>query len=132
MTGLSSTAWRRRRCGCFSRPNSSNIEEDRGSSSGSGNNGTPNDRRSGEERNKRRALPATAVNLLDSAKRAYRRWREGGGWWNNEAALDDDGNNSSVVEELRRTGRGRLLTRPGGLSTWLPIFTYQYCRMGRG
>ncbi len=74
MMGPSSTA----RCGRgrFSHPNGGNAKEDRGSDS---NGGTPDDRGSGEERDDGSALPARAVNPLDSAKRAYRRQPEGGG-----------------------------------------------------
>ena len=99
MTGLSSTAWRGR--GRFSRPDGSNAEEDRGRN---GNNGTPNDRGSREERNDGSALPATAVNPLDSVKHAYRRRLEGGG--GNATAMDDDGNDNGVVKERCRTGGG--------------------------
>ena len=74
MTGPSSTTQRGR--GRFSRPNCGNIKEDRGSD---GYNGTPNNRGSEEERNDRSALPATAVNPLDSTKHVYRCWLEGGG-----------------------------------------------------
>ena len=60
----------------FSRPVDGDAEEDRVSD---GNNGTPDNRGSGEERDNESALPATAVNLLDPAKHAYRRQLEGGG-----------------------------------------------------
>ncbi len=73
MTGPSSTVRRRR--GRFSPPNGRDVEEDRGSN---GNNGTPDDRGSREERDYGTALPATAVNPLDSVKRMYRRRLEGG------------------------------------------------------
>ncbi len=53
--------------------------EDRGSGGGNSDNGTPNIRGSREERDNGRALPATAVNPLDSATHTYRRWQEGGG-----------------------------------------------------
>jgi hypothetical protein len=74
MTGLSSTARRGR--GRFSRPDGSDAEEDRGRN---GNNRTPDNRGSREECNDGSALPATAVNPLDSVKHAYRRRLEGGG-----------------------------------------------------
>jgi hypothetical protein len=88
MTGLSSTARRRRRCGhgCFSRPDSGNAKEDRGSSSGNGDSGTPNDRGSQEECNNGSVLPVTAVNPL--------------GWWNDVTATDDNSNNRGIVKEL--------------------------------
>ena len=73
MMGPSSTARRGR--GRFSCPNDRDVEEERGSD---GDDGTPDDRGSGEERDYGSALPATAVNLLDSAKRMYRRRLEGG------------------------------------------------------
>ena len=73
MTGPSSTARRGR--GHFSCPDGGDAEEDRGSD---GNNGTPDDRRSGEERDVGSALPATTVNPLVSAKQAYWRRLEGG------------------------------------------------------
>ena len=73
MTGPSSTAWRGRRR--FSRPEDGDAKEDRGSN---GNNGTPDNCRSGEECNNGSVLPATVVKLLDSAKRAYRCGLEGG------------------------------------------------------
>ena len=66
----------RRGHGRFSHPDGGDAEEDKGSD---GNNGTPNDRESGEERDDGSALPATAVNPLDSAKHAYRHQLEGGG-----------------------------------------------------
>ena len=108
MTGPSSTTGRGH--GRFSRPNGGDAKEDRGSD---GNNGTPDNRGSGEERDDGSALPATAVNLLDSAKHMYRRRLEGGGLWNNATATDDDSNNSGVVKERCQMGGG-LLTRPGG------------------
>ena len=74
MTGPSSTVRPGR--GRFSHPDGGNAEEDRGSD---GNNGTPDDRGSREKCDDGSALPATAVNLLDSAKRAYRGRLEGGG-----------------------------------------------------
>ena len=74
MTGPSLTS--RHGLGRFSRPNGGDAEEDRGSD---GNNGTPDDRRSREERDDRSALTAMAVNPLDPAKHAYRRRLEGGG-----------------------------------------------------
>ena len=74
MTGPSSTARRGR--GRFSHPDGGDAEEDRGRNV---NNGTPDDRGSGEERDDGSALPAMAVNPLDSAKHAYRRRLEGGG-----------------------------------------------------
>jgi hypothetical protein len=74
MMGPSLTARRGR--GRFSHPDGSGAEEDRGSE---GDNGTHDDRGSGEERDDGSALPATAVNPLDSAKHAYRRRLEGGG-----------------------------------------------------
>ena len=74
MMGPSSTV--QRGCGRFSRPDGSDAEEDRGSD---GDNGTPDDRGSGEEGDDGSALPATAVNPLDSAKHAYRRRLEGRG-----------------------------------------------------
>ncbi len=74
MTGSSSTTRLGR--GRFSRPDGGDTEEDRGSD---GDNGTPDDRRSGEERDDGSALPATALNPLDSAKHTYRRRLEGGG-----------------------------------------------------
>ena len=79
------------------------AKKDRGSD---GNNGTPDDRGSGEERDGGSALPAMAVNPLDSAKHTYRRQLEGGGWRNNATVTDDDGNDSGVVEERCRTGGG--------------------------
>jgi len=99
MTGSSSTAQRGR--GHFSHLDGGDAEEDRGSDD---NNRTPDDCGSGEERDDGSALPATAVNPLDSAKHAYRRRLEGGGWRNNATATDDDGNDSGVVEERCRTG----------------------------
>ena len=107
MTGPSSTARRGR--GHFSCPDGGDAEEDRGSD---GNNGTPDDRGSGEERDDGSALPATAVNPLDSAKHTYQHRLEGGGWRNNATAMDDDSVDSGVVEDRCRTGGG-LLTRPG-------------------
>ena len=101
MTGPSSTARRGR--GRFSRPDGGDAEEDRGSD---GNNGTPDNRRSGEECDDGSALPATAVNPLDSAKHAYRRRLEGGGWQDIATATDDDGDDSGVVEKRCRTGVG--------------------------
>ena len=77
MTGPSSTVHRGRGCGRFSRPDGGDAREDRGSGGSNGNGGTPNDSGSGEERNDGSTLPATTVNPLDSAKRPYRRWREG-------------------------------------------------------
>ena len=74
MMGPSSTARRGRRL--FSRPNGSDAKEDRGSD---GDNGTPDDRGSREESDDGSALPATAANLLDSAKHTYQRRLEGGG-----------------------------------------------------
>ena len=74
MTEPSLTARRGR--GRFSRLDGSDAKEDRGSD---GINGTPDDRLSGEERDDRSALPATAVNPLDSAKHVYRRRLEGEG-----------------------------------------------------
>ena len=74
MRGPSSTVRRGR--GRFSCPNGGDVKEDRGSD---GDDGTPDDRGSGEERDYGSALPAPAVNPLDSAKRAYRCWVEGGG-----------------------------------------------------
>ena len=74
MTGPSLTARRGR--GRFFCPNGGDVEEDRGSD---GDDGTPDNRGSGEERDYGSALPATAVNLLDSAKHMYRRQLEGGG-----------------------------------------------------
>jgi hypothetical protein len=127
MTGPSSTARRGRRR--FSRPDGGNAEEDRGSD---GDNGTPDDRGSGEERDDGSALPATAVNPLDSAKHAYRRWLEGGEWRNNATATDDDGDDSGIVEEVCRTGGWRSLTRPGGRSTQPPVVAYRHCRTGSG
>ena len=100
--GPSSTA----RCGCgrFSCPGGGgDADEDRGSD---GDNGTPDDCGSGEERDNGSALPATAVNPLDSAKHAYRHRLEGGGWRNNATAMDDDGDDSSVIEKRCRTGGG--------------------------
>ncbi len=47
-------------------------------------------------------------------------WK-GGGWRNDAMGTDDDGNNSGVIKERSQTGRGKLLTRPGGRSTWLPV-----------
>jgi len=74
----------RRGRGRFSCPDGSDAEEDRGSDAeedrgSDGDNGTPDDRGSGEERDDGSALPATAVNPLDSAKNMYRRRLEGGG-----------------------------------------------------
>ncbi len=89
--------------GRFSRPDGGDAKEDRGSD---GNNGTPDNCGSREERDDGSALPATAVNLLDSAKHAYRRRLEGGGWRNNTTATDDNGKESGVVEERCRTGGG--------------------------
>ncbi len=119
MLGPSSTAWRGR--GRFSLPDGGDAEEDRGSG---GNNGTPDDRGSGEERDDGSALPATAVNPLNSAKHAYRCRLEGGGWRNNATATDDDGDDSGVVKERCRIGGGRSLTRPGGRSTRPPVVAY--------
>ena len=99
MTGLSSTARRGR--GRFSRPDGGDAEEDRGSD---GNNGTPDNRRSGEECDDGSALTAMAVNLLDSAKHTYRRRLEGEGWRDNATATNDNGDDSGVVEEQCRTG----------------------------
>ena len=133
MTGPSSTM--RRGHGRFSCPYGSDTEEDRGSDGGNGskgNNGTPDNCRNGEERNNRSALPATAVNPLDSAKRVYPRQREEGGWRNDVMATNDDGNNSGNVEEWRWTGEGRLLTRPRGQSTRPPVIAYQHCCTGSG
>ena len=62
--------------GRFSHPNRGDTEEDKGRD---GNNGTPDDRRSGEERDDGSALHATALNSLDSATHAYQRRLEGGG-----------------------------------------------------
>ena len=94
MTGPSFTARRGR--GRFSPPDGGDAEEDRGSD---GNTGTPDDRGSGEECDDGSALPAMAVNQLDSAKHAYRHRLEEGGWWNNATAMDDDGDNSGVIKE---------------------------------
>jgi hypothetical protein len=103
MTGPSLTAWRRHGHGRFSCPDSNNAKENRGSDSGNGDNGTPNNRRIGEECDNGSVLSATAVNLLDSTKRAYQcRWE--GGWQNNGAAADNDGNDGSVVKERHRCG----------------------------
>ena len=74
MTGPSSTARQGR--GHFSCPDGGDAAENRGSD---GNNGTPDDRGSGEKGDKGSALPATAVNPLDSAKHAYQHRLEGGG-----------------------------------------------------
>ena len=115
--------------GRFSRPDGGDAEEDRGSD---GNNGTPDDRGSGEERDDGSAPPATAVNPLDSAKHAFWRQLEGEGWRNNATATDDDGNDSGVVEERYRTGEGRSLTRPGGRSTRPPVVAYRHRRTGSG
>ena len=104
MTGLTSTARRGR--GGFSRSDGGNTKEDRGSGGGGGNDRTPNDHASGEERNDGSALPAPAVNPLDSAKHGFWRRREGGEWWNDAMATNDGGNDSGVVEERRRTGGG--------------------------
>ena len=92
MMGPSLTA--RRGCRRFSRPDGGNAEEDRGSDS---DNGTPDDRWSREERDDGSALPATAVNPLDSTKHAYRRRLEGRGWWNNATMMDDDGDDSGIA-----------------------------------
>ena len=127
MTGPSLTAWPGR--GRFSCPNGGNAEEDRGSN---GDDKTPDNRGREEECDNRSALPTTAVNLLDSVKRAYWRRLEGGQWRNDATATDDDGNNSGVVEERRWMGGGRSLMRPGGRSTWPPVVAYQYCRTGSG
>ena len=51
---------------------------------------------------------------------------------NDATATDDDGNDGGVIEEWRRTGGRRLLTRPGGQSTWLPVVACQYPCMGSG
>ena len=59
----------------FSCPNGGDVEEDRGSD---GDDGTPDYSGSREERNYGSTLPATVVNPLDSAKRAYWRRLEGG------------------------------------------------------
>ena len=60
-----------------------------------GDDGTPDDRGSGEECDDGSTLPATAVNLLDSAKRTNQRRSEGGGGWRNNATeMDDNGNDS--------------------------------------
>jgi len=101
MTGSSSTAQRGR--GHFSHLDGGDAEEDRGSDD---NNRTPDDCGSGEERDDGSALPATAVNPLDSAKHAYRRRLEGGGWQNNATAADDNGDDSGVIKEWCRTGGG--------------------------
>ena len=81
MMGQSSTAQRGwgHGHGHFFCPDGGDVEEDRGSGSGDGKDGTPDDRGSGEECNNRSALPAMVVNPLDSMKRAYRHRREGGG-----------------------------------------------------
>ena len=92
MTGPSLTTRRGR--GRLSCPDGGDAEEDRGSD---GDNGTPDNCGSGEERDDGSALPAMAVNPLDSAKHAYRCLLERGWWWNNATAMDDDGNDSSVV-----------------------------------
>jgi hypothetical protein len=127
MMGPSLTARRGR--GHFSLPDGGDAEEDRGSD---GNNGTPNDRGSGEKCNDGSALPATAVNPLDFAKHAYRRRMEGRGWRNNAMATDDDGDDSGVIEERCRTGGGRSLTRPGGRSTRPPVVAYRHHHTGSG
>ena len=100
MTGPSSTARRGR--GRFSHPDGGDAEEDRGRN---GNNGTPNDRGSGEERDDGSAPHTTAGQL------------EGEGWRNNATATDDD---------------GRSLTRPGGRSTRPPVVAYRHRRTGSG
>ena len=127
MTGPSLTAWRGR--GRFYRLDGGNAEEDRGSD---GDNGTPNNCGSGEERDDGSALPAMAVNSLDSTKNAYRCRLEGGGWQNNGTATDDDGDNSGVIKKWCRKGGWRSLTRPGGRSTRPPIVDNQLRRTGSG
>ena len=102
MTRPSSTARHGR--GCISCPNGSDAEEDRGGGSGDRDNGTPDNRRSGEECDNRSELPATAVNPLDSAKRVYHRWWEVGVWRNDATVRDEDGNDSGVVEERHQRG----------------------------
>jgi len=127
MTGPSSTTGRGH--GCFYRPDGGNAEEDRGSDS---NNGTPDDRGSGEEHDDGSALPATAVNPLDSAKHTYRCRLEGGGWRNKATVTNDDGDDSGVVEKQCRMGGGRSLTRPEGRSTQPPVIAYQHRHTGCG
>ncbi len=68
MTGPSSTARRGR--GRFSCHNGGDVKEDTGSD---GDDGTPDNRGSGEEHDYGIALPATAVNPLDSVKRAHQK-----------------------------------------------------------